>query len=167
MNDVLTLSGIIWEDMVNYKKISTTLMFPRCDFKCNKEAGSNVCQNEELAAAACQSLRIKDIIERHRQNPITDAIVLQGLEPFYDPLEVYTVSAELSKQHCYDDLVIYTGYYKTEVPKKILQQIVDTTPGRVIVKWGRYIPGHEKHYDEVLGVYLASDNQYGEILKNE
>lgn len=165
MNETLTLSGIIWEDLVNYKKISTTLMYPRCDFKCNKEYGYNVCQNEILATAAQQTLRVKDIIDRHMKNPITEAIVLQGLEPLYNPLEVYIVSAELSRRRCYDDLVIYTGYNKDEVPKKILNDIINTTPGRVIIKWGRYIPGHEKHFDEVLGVYLASDNQYAEVMK--
>ena len=30
----------------------------------------------------------------------------------------------------------------------------------VIVKFGRFRPNQEKHYDEVLGVYLISDNQY-------
>lgn len=34
----------------------------------------------------------------------------------------------------------------------------------IVVKFGRYIPGQEKHYDEVLGVYLASDNQYAEKI---
>jgi hypothetical protein len=30
----------------------------------------------------------------------------------------------------------------------------------IIIKYGRYIPNQTPHYDEVLGVYLASDNQY-------
>ena len=34
----------------------------------------------------------------------------------------------------------------------------------IIVKYGRYIPDQEKHYDEVLGVYLASNNQYAERI---
>ena len=34
----------------------------------------------------------------------------------------------------------------------------------IIVKFGRYIPNHEKHFDEVLGIYLASDNQYAERI---
>ena len=34
----------------------------------------------------------------------------------------------------------------------------------VIIKYGRYIPGHQPHYDPVLGVYLASDNQYAERI---
>jgi len=34
----------------------------------------------------------------------------------------------------------------------------------VIVKFGRFIPNQEKHYDEILGVELASPNQYAKIL---
>jgi hypothetical protein len=30
----------------------------------------------------------------------------------------------------------------------------------IIIKFGRFIPNQEPHYDEVLGVKLASDNQY-------
>ena len=31
----------------------------------------------------------------------------------------------------------------------------------IILKVGRYLPDYEKHFDEVLGVELASPNQYG------
>jgi len=34
----------------------------------------------------------------------------------------------------------------------------------IIIKYGRFIPDKEKHYDEVLGIYLASDNQYAERI---
>ena len=34
----------------------------------------------------------------------------------------------------------------------------------IIVKFGRYIPGQQTHKDEVLGVNLASDNQYTEKI---
>ena len=34
----------------------------------------------------------------------------------------------------------------------------------IIVKFGRYIPDTDQRYDEVLGVILASDNQYAERL---
>ena len=34
----------------------------------------------------------------------------------------------------------------------------------IIIKYGRFIPGQEKHYDKILGVYLASNNQYAERL---
>ena len=34
----------------------------------------------------------------------------------------------------------------------------------IIIKYGRFIPNQQKHYDEILGVYLASDNQYAEKI---
>jgi hypothetical protein len=30
----------------------------------------------------------------------------------------------------------------------------------IIIKFGRFVPNQEKHYDEVLGIELASPNQY-------
>ena len=30
----------------------------------------------------------------------------------------------------------------------------------IVIKFGRYIPNHEKHYDEVLGIYLVSNNPF-------
>ena len=60
-----------------------------------------------------------------------------------------------------DDVVIYTGYNKDEVQDEIktLQE-----SSNIIIKYGRYIPGQQPHYDEVLGVNLASDNQYAEKI---
>jgi hypothetical protein len=34
----------------------------------------------------------------------------------------------------------------------------------IIIKYGRFIPNHQPHYDEILGVKLASDNQYAERI---
>jgi hypothetical protein len=34
----------------------------------------------------------------------------------------------------------------------------------IIVKFGRFIPDDEKRFDEVLGVELASHNQYAEVI---
>lgn len=62
----------------------------------------------------------------------------------------------------YDDpVIIYTGYYKEEI-LDIIEQLKHYT--NIIVKFGRFIPNQQKHYDEVLGVYLASDNQYAEMI---
>ena len=30
----------------------------------------------------------------------------------------------------------------------------------LVIKYGRYVPDQQPHFDEVLGVNLASDNQY-------
>ena len=57
--------------------------------------------------------------------------------------------------------MIYTGYYKEEIIYKInwLKNY-----DNIVVKFGRFIPGHKKHYDNVLGIELASDNQHAEVI---
>ena len=59
--------------------------------------------------------------------------------------------------------VIYTGYEIDETPMK---EIIPTLKqlGNVIVKVGRYIPNDTPHFDEVLGVNLASNNQRGVVI---
>ncbi len=165
ISDIIEVKGIIWEDMVNYKKICTTLMFPQCNFKCDRENGVQICQNRGLAAAPSQTVLINGFMRRYLKNPITEAIVLQGLEPLDSLVSVYTVAAALSDFKCQDDFIIYTGYNKTEISPDIIQRIASSVPGHFIIKWGRYIPNQEKHYDPVLGIYLSSDNQYGERIK--
>ena len=59
--------------------------------------------------------------------------------------------------------MIYSGYYRDEIPKERIDAIIKYVPN-VIVKWGRFVPNQEPHYDEVLGIYLRSDNQYAEKL---
>jgi len=164
ISDTIEVKGIIWEDMVNYKKISTTIMMPKCDFKCDKENGIQLCQNWELAAAPSQTIPINGFMRKYKNNPITEAIVLQGLEPLDSPIDVLIVAAGLSDFNITDDFVIYTGYNKNEIPSKFLLDLTSIVPGKVIIKWGRYIPNQEPHYDKILGVKLASDNQYGEII---
>ena len=163
ISDVIEVKGIIWEDMVNYKKISTTLMFPKCSFKCDKENGTQICQNWELAAAPSQTVHINSFMRNYINNPITEAIVIQGLEPFDSLIDLYTVAAALEDFNITDDLVIYTGYNRNEVSSHL--KPLFSIPGHLIIKWGRYIPNQESHYDPVLGVYLASNNQYAEVLK--
>ena len=67
------------------------------------------------------------------------------------------------------DVVIYTGYTKEELQNKIYKDNISYLDKlkqykNIIIKYGRYIPDQEPHYDEVLGVNLASDNQYAERL---
>ena len=62
---------------------------------------------------------------------------------------------------CMDDFVIYTGYYPNEIKHEIEEL---KRCENIIIKYGRFIPNHEKHYDEVLEIYLASDNQYAERI---
>ena len=63
-------------------------------------------------------ISIQDIIKRYLHNPITEAIVMQGLEPFDDFNELFEL-VKCFRQYCNDDIVIYTGYYKEEIVDKI------------------------------------------------
>ncbi len=152
----MKIKGLITEDFVNYKKVSMTIMFPHCDFKCSAEH----CQNSPLAKAKTYDIDIDKTVEKYLNNPITEAVVMQGLEPFDSWSDLVKFIAKL-REKSRDDVVIYTGYNKAEIANKIdiLKQYKN-----IIIKFGRFIPNQEKHYDEVLGVYLASDNQYGEVI---
>ena len=152
----MKIKGLITEDLVNYKKISMTIMFPFCTWKC----GMELCQNSLLAQEPIFELDTYRIIDEYVNNPITEAVVMQGLEPFDSFNDVFDFIIKF-REKSNDDIVIYTGYNKDEIFNKIEKLLPYKN---IIVKFGRYIPNKEKHFDNVLGVFLASDNQYAERI---
>ena len=136
------------------------ISFSSCTWKCEKECGKKVCQNGTLATTPNIDIGVKTIVNKYINNPITKSIVCGGLEPFdtFDDLLQLIVYLRVSTN---DDIVIYTGYYKEEIADKIA---LLSKYKNIIIKYGRYIPYQKEHYDEVLGVYLASDNQYAERI---
>lgn len=157
----MILKGIIDTDTINYKKISMVLEFPFCDFKCDKECGQQVCQNCTLATAPSINVSPKYIVNKYINNPLTEAVCMQGLEPF-DSWESLVTIIGYIRTMSQDDIVIYTGYNKEEITDKV--EKLQMHYKNIIIKFGRYIPGQKPHYDEVLGVKLASDNQYAERI---
>ena len=158
----MEIKGIIHEDFVNYKVCSMTIAMPYCTFKCDKECGSNVCQNSKLAKDPTLDIPAAKIIEQYLYNPLSHAIVFQGLEPFDSYNDIYYFIYALRfifKNN--DPVVIYTGYNKDEILSKIEDLLKFSN---IIIKFGRYIPNQKPHYDEILGVNLASDNQYAEVI---
>ena len=136
--------------------------FPYCSFKCDKECGQQVCQNSSLVKAENIDINPIQLVHRYLTNPITKAIVCQGLEPFDSFEDLLEVIQEL--RHNYindDDVVIYTGYTKEEVQTQINEL---SRFNNIIIKFGRFIPNQSSHFDETLGVQLASPNQYAERL---
>ena len=159
MSEIITLKGIIDEDFVNYKVPSMTLMFPYCSFKC----GDDLCQNASLINNKKINISVQSIYIRYINNPISRAIVLQGLEPFDSWKDVNNLLFYFRiHASCFDDIVIYTGYNKDEILDKV--NYIKKMYSNIIIKYGRYIPDQEPHYDEILGVKLASDNQYAERI---
>lgn len=153
----MTIKGIIDEDFVNYKKPSMVIQFPKCSFKCEKECGQQVCQNSALATASDIEVSIDSLVDRYLHNNITQAIVCAGLEPFDSMDELLVLINTVRVKSCKDDVVIYTGYTEEELKpyEKIFRMY-----GNIVVKYGRFVPDDEPHYDAVLGVNLASHNQY-------
>lgn len=158
----MLIKGITDEDFINYKKPSMVIAFPYCSFKCDKECGRAVCQNNPLVKEPNIDISCQKLIERYINNGIAEAIVCQGLDPLDSFDELYEfISLLRNKYHCNDDVVIYTGYNKEEIIKKI--EILKCFEN-IIIKYGRYIPDQIPHRDNILGVNLASNNQYAERL---
>lgn len=151
------------EDFVNYKKASMFIATSICNWKCciEQNLDTGICQNAPLARSKTLDVANERIFQRYINNPITKAIVIGGLEPMLQFDEVFDLIKYFRTNNCLDDFVIYTGYYKNEIKDKI--EKLKEFPN-IVIKFGRYIPNHEKHYDEVLGIYLVSNNQYAERI---
>lgn len=149
------------EDFASYKKPAMMIGFPSCSWKCEKECGMQVCQNSALATAPDIEIDIDDIVNRYLQNPITKAIVFGGLEPMDSWDNIVNLIDEFRK-HTEDEIIIYTGYRMDEICQKTYW--LGNKYKNIIFKIGRFIPNHQPHYDKVLGIKLASDNQYAEVI---
>ena len=68
------------------------LGFSHCTCKCDKEYGKVICQNNPLLNSPTITLSKEALCERYLKNPITSAIVMGGLEPFEDGLEIVVSS---------------------------------------------------------------------------
>ena len=161
----MIIKGIQEDDFINYKKPSMFIGTSMCDWKCCNEQclDKNICQNSSLANSKTIDISADEIYRRYINNPITKSVVIGGLEPILQFSEVLDLIYTFRNNGCFDDFVIYTGYY----PSEIQSQIDKLKPlGNIIIKFGRYIPNHNPHYDNVLGIYLASDNQYGEMISD-
>lgn len=152
----MLIKGIIDEDFINYKKPCMVIEFPYCSFKCDKECGKQVCQNGALANSPNINIERMDLIDKYLKNDITQSIVMQGLEPF-DSWDDLITLIFLFRCYTNDDIVIYTGYNESEICEQIERLRYFNN---IIIKFGRYIPNQQAHYDDTLGVNLASNNQY-------
>ena len=159
----MIIKDIIDEDFVNYKFPSMVIEFPYCSMKCDKEFGVTVCQNSSLHKQPNIDVDVDKLIQRYKSNLITRSIVCQGLEPMDSFDELISFISALRNIGINDDVVIYTGYTKDElIEKKCLEPLIRFK--NIIVKFGRYVPDNNPHYDDILGVNLISDNQYAERI---
>ena len=128
------------EDFLQFRVCSMFIGTCQCSWKCCIEAGKPLCQNMSLA-----------------QSP---TIVFGSLEPL-DQLPELISLIKAFREKTEDPIVIYTGYKEEEIAATVC--LLAEFPN-IIVKFGRYIPDQKPHYDEILGVNLASDNQYARKL---
>ena len=122
--------------------------------------GKELCQNSPLAKTPTKEIEVEKIVEDYMKNSLTSAIVFGGLEWFDQYLELLQC-VDASREKTNDDIVVYTGYDKTEIEEHLM---ILKKFKNIIVKFGRYIPNQKPHYDPVLGVYLASNNQFAEKI---
>ena len=157
----MLIKNLIDEDFINYKKASMFIAFPYCTFKCEKDCGIHCCQNSDLVRSRNIAISPYALAARYMDNPLTSSIVFGGLEPF-DSFDDMVILIKCLRAHApNDDIVIYTGYNEDEVTDKVetLSKFKN-----IIIKYGRFIPNDEPRFDEVLGVNLASKNQYAKRI---
>lgn len=156
----MRIKFLVDEDFVNYKKPSMFIGSIACDFKCCHEQNlsEQTCQNEPWFSEPIIEFSDSNLCKRYLDNPITQGICIGGLEPMLQFQELLIfIRCLRDNYHCDDTVIIYTGYYPNELKEELpqLKQFKN-----IIIKFGRYIPGHLTHIDPLLGVNLASDNQY-------
>lgn len=159
----MRVKAIVAEDFINYKLPSMFITTCFCDWKCCTELGIDigVCQNAPLSQSENKEINNQTIYDQFVNNPITKAVVIGGLEPMIQINEVIDLINLFRNQGEDCPFVIYTGYYPNEIPEPLerLKQYKN-----IIVKFGRFIPNSQSKYDEVLGITLASSNQYAEVI---
>lgn len=155
----IKVRDIVHEDFTNYYIPSMFIALGECNWKCCIEQNLDIsmCQNSKIAQQKEIELDIDYIFNKYCSNKITSAIVIGGLEPFTRFSDLCILIKHFRENNIEDDFVIYTGYYPNELEKEIemLKEFKN-----IVIKFGRYIPKREKVFDNILGINLASDNQY-------
>lgn len=156
----MKVKEIVSINFQDYYLPSIFIATAQCTWKCCTDCGRNICQNLSLASAPTFDIPNSRIVNMWRENDLAQAIVFGGLEPFDQFDELINLIAALRKV-TEADIVIYTGYTEDECAAWIpqLQQYK-----KIIVKFGRYIPDQEPIFDTILGINLASKNQYAKRI---
>jgi len=159
----MRIKALIDEDFTNYKTPSMFIGMSTCNWKCCIDGGfsKDICQNSALASSKTLNIPNAVLYSRYVNNDISKAIVIGGLEPFLQFEELLSFIITFRKNNIFDDIVIYTGYNKNEINPQLLELMKFKN---IIVKFGRYVPHQKPHKDLILGVCLASDNQYAEKI---
>ena len=156
----MKIRGYIDTVFQDYKKISSMICAPYCNWKCCKECGEDICQNLPLVQQPIVDIDNNVLIKRYMENSLSSALIIAGLEPF-DNFEDLLSFIKDFRQQSQDEIIIFTGFYEYEIAEE-LERLKKYS--KIIVKFGRFIPNDEKIFDEILGIELASKNQYAKII---
>ena len=158
----MRVKDIIYEDFSNYKKPAMLIGTCFCDWKCCREMNvdSSICQNEPFAKYQVIEISDDEIVNRYLDNSLTHALVFGGLEPIEQFDEMLHLIKTFRKSSN-DDIVIYTGFYPNEIHDK-LEKLKKFS--NIIVKFGRFKLNGKRHFDEILGVELANEEQFAEKI---
>ena len=158
--DFIKCFDINYNDFINYKEVCFNIASGiSCTFKCNKECGQSICQNQQICGEAIHTLSINSIIEQFNSQSIATSICFQGLEPLDNLKQLLWFVYKFRKTNN-NTIIIWTGYSEEECEDLVYLIQKKMRWKNIIIKYGRFRPNQNKHYDELLGVYLASDNQY-------
>lgn len=141
-------------DIVNYK---TGCLYMGVGYTCSR--GCKGCQNDSLKGEKALEVDPDKVVQDYLDMPVTHAIVFAGLEPLED-LENLILWCRAFRDKTDDPIIIYTG---AEVDSDELLNAANWLRNfkNIIFKAGMYLDDQESHYDELLGVNLASNNQMG------
>jgi pyruvate-formate lyase-activating enzyme len=157
----MRVKNIIQEDYSNYKACAMLVGFPSCSWKCERDCNKKgLCQNAALAQSPTIEISAEEIVDLYMSNPLSRALVCGGLEPFDSWDSLIELISEF-RERTNDPVIIYTGYNREEIEYKVLNLMLFKN---IIIKFGRFVPDQEAHYDEILGVSLASPNQHAERI---
>ena len=159
----MIIKGYVIEDMTNYGyKPSMLIAMARCSFKCDVLNGCKVCQNSRLAYAPDIEMSNQQLINIYQSDRLQQALIFAGLEPLDQFSELLSFIKDF-RAVSPDPIIIYTGYTKEELQLTGQLDMLRAYSG-IIIKFGRYFMGYEPHIDPILGVKLASPNQYAERI---
>ena len=146
-------------DLVNYKYPTFMIaMGTTCTFKCERECGMEVCQNHPLLKEDIIHYSIPNAIWRYDRQSLSKSITLQGLEPLDNMVQLIWFLIEFRRDHN-DTVIIWTGYTEEEC-ESFIELLKELEIDNIIIKFGRFVPNKEPHFDEILGVELANEEQY-------
>ena len=145
----------IRETFVDYKKTGLYVSGSRCNLKCKE------CFNENLKHSLTIKIKPIQFVEDYIiKNQVIESVIFSGLN-WFDKFEDLLQLVNCIRVKTDIDIVIYTGYKESEVLSEI-DMLKENK--NIIVKFGEYIPNDMEIYDEVLGITLASSNQYAKKI---